>query len=123
MRSAPRSDKVKCVISSASVFAFVYAMWLACGRDASTLFSGYYVPLMVFNVWIVVVTSAQHHDEDTRVFGQDEWTFTRGALQTVDRKYGLVGDALSKVRRRGAAAAAEIGFRALTRMCVPCCSM
>ena len=30
------------------------------------------------------------------MFGQEEWTFTRGALQTVDRSFGFFGNMLSK---------------------------
>jgi fatty acid desaturase len=60
------------------------------------MFAAYWVPIMVFNVWIVVVTFAQHHADDTHVFKDGEWTHTRGALQTTDRSYGYLGDIISK---------------------------
>ena len=30
--------------------------------------AAYWAPISVFNVWIVVVTMAQHHDEGTRIY-------------------------------------------------------
>ncbi len=31
----------------------------------------------------------QHHDEDTIVFEEGEWNYIKGALQTIDREYGM----------------------------------
>lgn len=33
--------------------------------------------------------SLQHHDEDTIVFEEGEWNYVKGALQTIDREYGM----------------------------------
>ena len=33
--------------------------------------------------------TTQHHDEDTLVFDDRDWTYVKGALQTIDRTYGF----------------------------------
>ena len=58
-------------MSSFAVYAFVYGVWEVCQRDLVTMFASYWVPISVFNVWIVVVTMAQHHDEGNCNFPTD----------------------------------------------------
>lgn len=41
------------------------------------------------NFWLVLYTWLQHTDEDLPHFGEDEWTWVRGALSTIDRPYGI----------------------------------
>merc|ERR1712070_707243 len=40
------------------------------------------------NFWLVLYTWLQHTDIDLPHFGEDEWTWVRGALCTIDRPYG-----------------------------------
>ena len=39
------------------------------------------------NFWLVLYTWLQHTDIDLPHFGEDEWTWIRGALCTIDRPY------------------------------------
>ena len=47
-----------------------------------------YVPsYFVCNGWLVLYTWLQHTHEDMPHYGDDEWTWVRGALSTIDRPY------------------------------------
>lgn len=48
----------------------------------------YGLPYLVVNVWLVVYTWLQHTDLDIPHFCNEEWSWAKGALQTVDRPYG-----------------------------------
>lgn len=55
----------------------------------------------VFHFWLFSVTYMQHHTTDTdchdvtKVYDSTSWSFLKGALETIDRKYGYWIDELS----------------------------
>jgi acyl-lipid omega-3 desaturase len=61
----------------------------------TSFFWDLFVPLMVFNAWLVIVTYHQHHHEKTVVYDEKSWTFLLGAQETVDRSYGYLIDQFS----------------------------
>jgi omega-6 fatty acid desaturase (delta-12 desaturase) len=50
----------------------------------------YVCPYLVVNFWLVLITFLQHKHKDVKYYEPDSWDYISGALQTVDRKYGLV---------------------------------
>jgi omega-6 fatty acid desaturase (delta-12 desaturase) len=48
----------------------------------------YGLPYLVINAWLVGYTWLQHTDLDIPHFASGDWTWAKGALQTVDRPYG-----------------------------------
>lgn len=48
----------------------------------------YGLPYIVVNIWLVTYTWLQHTDLDVPHFSSSEWTWAKGALQTIDRPYG-----------------------------------
>lgn len=48
----------------------------------------YGLPYVVVNFWLVTYTWLQHTDVDIPHYSSDQWTWAKGALQTVDRPYG-----------------------------------
>lgn len=48
----------------------------------------------VTNAWLVLYTWLQHTAEDVPHFGEDQWTWEKGAFMTIDRPYGPVFDFL-----------------------------
>jgi omega-6 fatty acid desaturase (delta-12 desaturase) len=49
----------------------------------------YWPAYLWVNCWLVLYTWLQHTDKDIPHFGEDEWTWVRGALCTIDRPYGV----------------------------------
>ena len=48
----------------------------------------YYIgPYLVVNAWLVLYTLLQHTDKHIPHYGSEEFSYLRGALSTVDRKY------------------------------------
>merc|ERR1712178_604057 len=39
------------------------------------------------NFWLVLYTWLQHTNENVPQYGQDEWTWLKGAMSTIDRPY------------------------------------
>ena len=48
-------------------------------------------PYMWVNFWLVLYTWLQHTSPDVPHYGDDEWTWVRGALCTIDRPYAELG--------------------------------
>ncbi|KAL2819732.1 fatty acid desaturase-domain-containing protein [Aspergillus granulosus] len=51
----------------------------------------YFVPYLWVHHWLVAITYLHHTHKDIPHFTNDSWTFTRGALSTVDRDFGFIG--------------------------------
>jgi len=64
----------------------MYTIGSKLGWDAITV---YVVPWIWYGWWLVTVTYLQHHDEGTKVYDNDTWSFKRAAFETRDRTFGL----------------------------------
>ena len=85
-------------ISSGFVGTFLYYVLKSCNYNFQTFMIYYGYSWFIFSFWLVTTTYLQHHDdtlEDTIVYGDNSWNFVKGALQTVDRSYGVVIDNLT----------------------------
>ena len=82
--------------SAAGVLAMhVVLVWWAFSAGSIAPVLAFYVgPLVVVNAWLVGYTWLQHSDVDIPHYADDDWTWLRGAFQTVDRPYGPVIDLL-----------------------------
>jgi fatty acid desaturase len=49
----------------------------------------YWGPYMFVNAWLVLYTWLQHTDPSVPQYGDDTWTWVKGALSTIDRPYGI----------------------------------
>ena len=52
----------------------------------------YLLPQMVANFYLCAITFMQHTHPDVPHFNEDEWTWLRGALSTIDRSMGSFAD-------------------------------
>jgi len=50
----------------------------------------YFIPYLWVNFWLVSITYLQHTHKAIPHYRNEEWSFIRGALATVDRDYGLL---------------------------------
>ncbi len=80
--------KIKCVVSTALVFTVLYLLFIYC-HTFQFFMSFYGGCWIVFAFWLFMVTYMQHHSESTVIFDDSNWTFEKGALQTIDRRYGF----------------------------------
>lgn len=76
---------LKSDIGVAAVAASAIA-WAAC-KGIPQVMALYGGPLIVVNAWLVLYTWLQHTDVDVPHFSDDDHTFVKGALHTIDRPY------------------------------------
>lgn len=50
----------------------------------------YFIPYLIVNFWLVLITYLQHTDLQLPHYTHGEWDWLRGALATVDRDYGIL---------------------------------
>jgi len=59
------------------------------------VFRSYGIPQMEANFYLAIITLLQHTHKDVPHFNDEQWTWLRGALSTIDRTMGPVGDYLT----------------------------
>nr|CCA22140.1 fatty acid desaturase putative [Albugo laibachii Nc14] len=62
--------------------------WYSMSNSFGSLISYYGIPFYIVNVYLVAITYLQHTDIYIPRYRDDEWTWLRGALATVDRSFG-----------------------------------
>ena len=107
-------ERVQCAVSTLCMIvagALIY-IGLEGGKEGGLARIGsiYMMPLLVFNAWITMVTYLQHHDEDTKVYAEGEWNYIKGALETIDREYGMGIDGKEEGREEGGEKGMNVHF-------------
>jgi len=84
----PGNWKAKVYQSDIGIAAVVAAVgvWALCNglTEVMALYGG---PLIVINAWLVLYTWLQHTDVDVPHFTDEDHTYVKGALHTIDRPY------------------------------------
>ncbi|EDQ86615.1 uncharacterized protein MONBRDRAFT_38302 [Monosiga brevicollis MX1] len=77
------------VLSDLVLFSWIGCLLYA-GQTAGWgwLFKSYFVPYIIVNFWLVLITHLQHTDVRLPHYRSQEWTWLKGALCTMDRDYG-----------------------------------
>jgi fatty acid desaturase len=81
-----KADRVPIIINNIGL-----SLWLAFlgvwtyNTSLATFTKYYFIPYLLTNHWIVMITYLQHTDPTIPHFRKDAWTFLRGASTTVDR--------------------------------------
>lgn len=55
-----------------------------------TVVDAYLIPVIIFGMWLVMVTFLHHTDDKGDFFDEENWTFLKGAETTFDRNYGYI---------------------------------
>lgn len=87
----PKSLGWKVEISTIGCSGTLYGLYYFLGWDS---FFWYFGPYIITNVWLVLYTWLQHTHPDVPHYGEDTFTFLRGALSTIDRPYPALIDHL-----------------------------
>jgi omega-6 fatty acid desaturase (delta-12 desaturase) len=83
------------IVSNVGFFGVVGAIAAAgWAWGARAVAAYYFVPYLVTNLFLVLITFLQHTDEKVAHYRGAEFTWLRGALATVDRSYGWLMDEL-----------------------------
>jgi fatty acid desaturase len=85
----PESFRALMIRSNLGLLAMVLALALASMYwSPARVLCVYGLPYLVINAWLVAYTWLQHTDTDIPHFCSSDWSWSKGALQTVDRPYG-----------------------------------
>jgi len=85
----PASFRGLMLRSNLGLLAVLVALgWAALQFSLLRVLCVYGLPYLMVNVWLVVYTWLQHTDLNIPHFSNEEWSWAKGALQTVDRPYG-----------------------------------
>ena len=93
----PQEETIVCIISSIFTLCFAFGLYkFASKYGFKTLFIYYFIPWMIFSYLLVMVTFLQHQNEKiTWKNDKSGWDESYGALQSVNRSYGILVDYLS----------------------------
>jgi omega-6 fatty acid desaturase (delta-12 desaturase) len=85
----PANFRLAMLRSNLGIVAMLLLLALAAAQfSLLRVLAVYGLPYLVINAWLVAYTWLQHTDTDIPHFTASEWTWAKGALQTVDRPYG-----------------------------------
>lgn len=79
------------VISDVGLLAMAAVLykWVQLSSLSHVLYS-YFIPYLIVNFWLVLITYLQHTDLQLPHYTAGEWDWLRGALATIDRDYGFL---------------------------------
>ncbi|KAJ0397720.1 hypothetical protein P43SY_007188 [Pythium insidiosum] len=93
--AAMYNDRERWMIVLSDVFfgGMVAALgWLVYHLSFPVMLKFYFVPYVIVNAYLVLITYLQHTDTFIPHFREGEWSWLRGALCTVDRSFGAFLD-------------------------------
>ncbi|CAE6411280.1 unnamed protein product [Rhizoctonia solani] len=74
------------LFSDFGIFLWLGALvWWSMARGFEEMFRVYFIPYLWVNHWLILITFLQHTDPLLPHYRQSAFTFTRGALSTLDR--------------------------------------
>lgn len=84
-------QKLQVLLSDLGLLVMGALLWFASQHLGWQILLLYGVPYLWVNHWIVAITFLHHNHPQAKHFEPSAWTFTEGALSTVDRDFGWIG--------------------------------
>ncbi|KAL4882565.1 fatty acid desaturase-domain-containing protein [Aspergillus karnatakaensis] len=85
-------QRILILISDIGLLLVAGAVWyLAQHVGWTKTFLIYFVPYLWVHHWLVAITYLHHTHTEIPHYTPETWTFTKGALATVDRDFGFIG--------------------------------
>jgi len=83
-------ERREVMISDIALLVVLTSLYVVAGKLGGfvSLFYIYGVPLLITNLFLVLITFLQHTDKAVPHYTGAEWDWLRGALATIDRNYG-----------------------------------
>eukprot|EP00163_Fabomonas_tropica_P001942 TRINITY_DN1143_c0_g1_i2.p1 TRINITY_DN1143_c0_g1~~TRINITY_DN1143_c0_g1_i2.p1 ORF type:complete len:205 (-),score=56.33 TRINITY_DN1143_c0_g1_i2:391-1005(-) len=72
-------------------------VWYSLETSFMNMVFMYFIPYLIVNFWLVLITFLQHTDSNVPHYSSKEWTWIRGAIATVDRDYGICNYLLHRI--------------------------
>jgi len=86
------------LISDIALFAVIAGMYKFVTLTSFSYFMYvYFLPYLIVNMWLVLITYLQHTDLNLPHYTKGEWDWLRGALATIDRDYGVINIVLHHI--------------------------
>lgn len=88
-----KEDRIYIVINDIALLLFCALLYIIYTYHGFVfLLKLYFVPYLVVNAWLVLITKLQHTSPDVPYFEDKEWSWLRGQLTTIDRSFGSILD-------------------------------
>lgn len=87
-----KEERVGAAISTVSVVGWLAFLFMT--FPVRLLLDAYFVPYIIFVMWLDLVTYLQHTDSTLTYYRDSAWSFLKGGLSTIDRSYGAIVDHL-----------------------------
>ena len=82
----PMKEKIRAALSVAVSITTALSLWALMGT--ANFAAVCFAPWLVMSFWLFMVTYLQHHSDESVLYTDNTWSFTKGAFETVDRSYG-----------------------------------
>lgn len=74
-------ERIQCAVSSLSCVGFIAAtLHFYFSYDMTSFLIVYFGPFCIYNYWLFMVTYMQHHDHDSKVFDDTDFSYVRGEI-------------------------------------------
>jgi len=93
-----KKERVQVVISDiALIVVIAFYAYLAYTYSVTCFVKVFFIPYLIVNALLVIITYLQHTDYVLPHYSSSEWDWLRGALCTLDRDYGILNTVLHRI--------------------------